>query len=338
MSDYSGYNNTNQCEECGGELIEGGASYLCSVCGLEHGSLYSTTRSTEGIELSAKEIRAETKLGTNHSLSRKNNLIEPKGNFQEEQLEKKMQRTIKKVPIQKKLIQDREQKVTEIMKDVFILLDVPPKFRDRAIYLYNTYGRCFIGKGQNRARLSAVAMYVTSFEFKDEFSVTIKEITSAYGTLNHNVSGKSILRLVRMYGLKDKSLGIKKSEDYISRICSLIYRTPDISDRILKTYLLDKYEYIRMLQSYSLEILKQIPYSKRGSKKPFPFAVGTVFVCDTFISRILDRPQILTKKIIAECTKVSEVTIRNNSEIIQSCDLNVVSIELSKEIEINLKP
>ena len=100
------------------------------------------------------------------------------------------------------------------MNEIFAILKAPPKVRDRSTLLYYVYRRNPKRWRINRVHLSAVALYITSYEFGNEFPVTLKDITSAYGTIGHIVRDKSIIRIIREHRLKDKSLGTKRSEIY----------------------------------------------------------------------------------------------------------------------------
>lgn len=117
-----------------------------------------------------------------------------------------------------------------------------------------------------------------------------------------------------------KDTRIRRSEDYILRICSLICRSSAIQERIEKQYSVDINVYEKILKLLSVKILDRISYFERGQRRPYPFAAASAYVADKLLSRKIKQSSALTQKLVAQLTNTSRFTIRNHAEFLFSYD------------------
>ena len=66
------------------------------------------------------------------------------------------------------------------------------------------------------------------------------------------------------------------------------------------------------LRDKMLEILRQIPSSKRGGRNPFIFTVSAAYAGDRLIAEERGRRAVLTQKLASSATEVAEYSIRDH--------------------------
>ncbi len=205
---------------------------------------------------------------------------------------------------------ETDYRTLKIMKEVFVRLQLSKGIQNRALFLYREHKKINKEKISSHTLLSAVCIHHAIREHKSP--VTIKKLVETYQQLRHRVLGKTIRELRTKLGIKPI---FTSSENYVSKICSIICQEPVIVDRILSKYKINVRVYEHILKLLCYRILEHIPPSDRGGKRPRPFAVSIAYVADKRFARlILNRSSVLTQKIVAKATDVAEFTVREHSE------------------------
>jgi transcription initiation factor TFIIIB Brf1 subunit/transcription initiation factor TFIIB len=227
---------------------------------------------------------------------------------------------------------ETDYRTIKILNEVFSRLQVPEKIRDRTLFLYYKYKKDHKKKITNHVLLSAMALLLSVRESGHNCPLSLKEIVETYRDLGHRVLGKNLLGLMQDLNIKSTTAGIRRSEEYIFRVCSLICRTPVINERIVKKYSIDVYVYEKILQLLCLRILERIPFVDRGGRRPYPFSAASAYVADKLLSKKLKSSSALTQKLVAQSTSVAEFTIRDHAEFMMSYDFNDIVSEISKRL------
>ena len=184
----------------------------------------------------------------------------------------------------------------------------------------------------NHVLLSALALLLSVRESTHNCPITLKEIVGTYRELGHRVLGKNLLGLMQNLNIKPTTSGIRRSEDYVFRVCSLICRCPAIKERVEKKYSIDVYVYEKMLQLLCLKILERISIQGRGGRRPFPFSAASAYVADKLLSRNIKHSSALTQKLVAQSTNVAEFTIRDHAEFMFTYDYTDIINEMSERL------
>jgi len=217
------------------------------------------------------------------------------------------------------------------MKEVFARLNLPKNVSNRALFLYKKYALEYRDKIQNHVILSAVAIFIATRENKHNSPIPLKEIVDIYRALGHRVKGKSLLKLLQDLKIT-RDVNIRRSEDYVFRVCSLICNEQIIKERIIKKYGIDPYIFEKILQLLSLKILEKISYRERGGRRPYSFSVAAAYVGDKLLAKKMGTSSVLTQKLVAKIANVGEFTIREHAEFISKYNFEDIISELSKQL------
>ncbi len=350
------------CEECGSKVIEENDTYVCQKCGLILGVVQEVSASQ--LESSLKEDNRKKQ----QQVSNPKRFLCDECNSMLEVSSKRI--TCSKCslvykPVDNKLAiasslgtsigsingsstnfyykkddkyhivgpkgDDADQTALEIMKQVSNQLQIPTKLQKRSIQLFHKYRTENLVKREKHVTLSALAIHLSVIE-THEYPITLKEIVDEYRKLGYRVLGKNIHELMVDFGLKTSFKSVRRSEEYVFRICSLICRNKTIAKRIKKSYGLDSHVYEKILQILCLKILEVIPFSDRKNKLPYPLAGVSAYVSDKLLSRKVNRTLALTQKLVSHTTNVPLYVIRDYSKFMFSYDFDNIITEISNRL------
>ncbi len=320
---------TNVCDECNSRLVGNSGRLVCQNCGLVcdvilESNSYSLgaenkgdTRRTQHFTAVNDQFSSVTALGSSIGLVSEYIFSDNSGNKINEQKQEKFRKFKRYYHITGALHgKETDHRTLKILEKVCVRHQIVQEIRHRTIYLYKKYKEQHKGTITNHVLLSAVCLLIAIRESQQNCPITLKEIVSTYREMGHNVMGKSLLSLMQDLNLKLSAKKIRRSEEYIARICSQVATESEIKERVKKKYSMDAYVFEKTLELICYRLLEKIPYSDRGGKRPFPFAAASVYVADKVFSKKMGISSALTQKIVAKAVNVAEFTIRDHAEFI----------------------
>ncbi|MFW9851664.1 MAG: hypothetical protein ACFFDS_01835 [Candidatus Thorarchaeota archaeon] len=333
------------CDECGSKIIEENGINVCQKCGLVHGVVLEASAFQLGSTPKDDARKNQQYTSINNRLAVVSSLGSSIGSV-EEYMFRDVNGSLLNENVQLKFRKfknyyhipgaikgkETDYRTLKILNEVFARLQVPSKIRDRTLFLYQKYKNEHKKKITNHVLLSAMALLLSVRESAHNCPLTLKEIVTTYRSLGHRVLGKNLLSLMQDLNIKSPSAGIRRSEDYVFRICSLICRSPNIKERIEKKYKIDVFVYEKILQLLCLKILERIPNINRGGKRPYPFSAASAYVADKLLAKKINSSSALTQKLVAQSTNVAEFTIRDHAEFMFSFDYDDIISEISKRL------
>ena len=335
----------HSCDECSCRIIKENGMYVCQKCGLVHEPVLESSSFQLGSVSRDESRKSQQYTSINNNLTIVSSLGSSIGAIEEylfrdasgSLLAENMQYKFRKfknyyhIPgaIKGK---ETDYRTLKIMNEVFSRLQVPNKIRDRTLFLYHKYKKENSEKITNHVLLSAMALLIGVRESRHNCPITLKEIVETYRGLGHRVLGKNLLSLMQDLNIKSTLTNVRRSEEYVFRICSLITHCPTIKERIEKKYSIDVYVYEKILQLLCLRILENIPYPDRGGRRPYPLSAASAYVADKLLSRKLGSSSALTQKLVAQSTNVAEFTIRDHAEFMFSYDFESIISEVSQRL------
>ncbi len=337
------------CDECGSRLIEDGGRYVCPNCGLEQGAVYEATSYCAGLKNNlnykaqqfvaiGNRLATVSDLGSSIGRINENYLKDAKGAL----LSPSKQRTFRKFKNYYHISsavkgKENDHRVLTIMNKVCGILNIPEVVNERAVYLYKKYKKQYGDKITNHVILSTLALVIGVRESRSSCPVQFKEIVETYKTLGHAVSGKKVISTMQDLNIKISVSGIRRSEEYLSRVCSLVCNDKEIKARIEKKYSIDAYVYEKILELVSYRILSKISLKSRGGRRPYPFACSAVYVADKLFAKMLNSSSALTQKLVSKAASVAEYTVREQSEIIMRANLENIFTDISEKLNLAIE-
>lgn len=192
------------------------------------------------------------------------------------------------------------------------LLMINEQVRDRTAYLYKKVVNEATGNVNNNILLIAVCLLMAVREFKEEAPITLDEIADVFEKCGHRVNVRAIVReALRLRSITGYSPEIRKPEDYVPRVISMLMNSPKVVSKIQSRGWKIK-DYENALRNKILEILRIIPASKRGGRNPFIFTVSAAYASDRLIAIEFRRRAVLTQKLASTATEVAEYSIRDH--------------------------
>jgi len=192
------------------------------------------------------------------------------------------------------------------------LLMINEQVRDRTAYLYKKVVNEATGNVSNNILLIAVCLLMAVREFKEEAPITLDEIADVFEKCGHRVNVRAIVReALRLRSITGYSPEIRKPEDYVPRVISMLVNSPRVVSKIQSRGWKIK-DYENALRNKILEILRIIPASKRGGRNPFIFTVSAAYASDRLIAIECKRRAVLTQKLASTATEVAEYSIRDH--------------------------
>ncbi len=190
--------------------------------------------------------------------------------------------------------------------------------RDRAAYIYKKViadGRITI---TNNILVIAVCLLASVREFKDEAPVTLEEIATAFMKCGHRINVRAIIHeALRLKIALGQSPNIRRPEDYIPRVLSMLLNHPRVLDKI-RVRGWDPSTYENHLRDKMHSVIRAVPVSKRGGRNPFIFAVSVAYAGDRLVASENNTRPVLTQKLTASATNVAEYSIRDHFGMIKT--------------------
>ena len=333
------------CDECGSRIIEENGQHVCQKCGLVHDPVLESSSFQLGSVGDSEVRKSQQYTSINNNLAVVSSLGSSIGSVEEYMfrdangalLDETTQYKFRKFKTYYHIpgaIKGKETdfRTLKILNEVFSRLQVSTKIRERTLFLYQQYKSENADKINNHVLLSALVLFLSVRESGTNCPLTLKEIVNTYRELGHRVLGKNLLSLMQDLNIKLASSGIRRSEEYVFRVCSLICRCPSIKERIQKKYSIDVYVYEKMLQLLCLKILERIPNLDRGGRRPYPLSAASAYVADKLLSKKIKHSSALTQKLVAQSTNVAEFTIRDHAEFMFSYDYEDIIDDISEKL------
>jgi transcription initiation factor TFIIIB Brf1 subunit/transcription initiation factor TFIIB len=198
------------------------------------------------------------------------------------------------------------------------LLMLTEQVRDRTAYLYKKVSSDTSNRVKNNILLIAVCLLMAVREFKEEAPITLEEIADVFEKCGHRVNVRAIVReALRLRSLTGHVPNIRKPEDYVPRVLSMLMNCPKVVSKIKSRHWeLGAYE--NELRDCILDVLRMIPASKRGGRNPFIFAVSAAYASDRLVAARHAKRAVLTQKLTSTATEVAEYSIRDHFGMIKS--------------------
>ncbi len=335
-----------RCDECDGRIIEQNGLCICQSCGLVHAPVIENSSFQLGTVTSKEQRKKQQYTSVNNQLSVVSSLgssigaveeyifRDAQGSLIDDHSQAKF-RKLKNFYHISSAVKGKETdyRTLKIMDKVFSCLKIKNNTRNRACYLYHSYKKIHKDKVSNHVLLSALCLLLAVREEKHNCPITLKEIVETYRGLGHRVLGTNLSKLMIKLDVKSPTICIRRSEDYLARMCSEICSHPPINERIQRKYRLDIFVYEKILFLASLKLLARITFRQRGGKNALCFAAATAYVIDKNLCKpLFNSSSALTQKMVARATGVAEFTIRERAEFILSYFTEDILTDISKEL------
>ncbi len=197
------------------------------------------------------------------------------------------------------------------------LLMLTSQVRDRTAYLYKKLASDPKTKSSNNILLIAVCLLIAVREFKEGAPITLEEIATVFSKMGHRINMRTIAReSLRLKSLVGCAPAIRRPEDYIPRVVSVLLNNTEIKDKVISRGWSTN-EYQRKLRDGIKTIIARVPSSKRGGRNPFIFTVSAAYTADRLIAIEAGRRAVLTQKLAANATNVAEYSIRDHYGMIK---------------------
>lgn len=338
------------CDECGSRTIKKDGLYVCEQCGLVcetvlEDSTYQLgnvvkqdNRTKQQYTAVNNHLGAASSLGTSIGAIEEYFFRDVNGNMISKTKQQKFRKfkSFYHVPV---ALQGKEtdHRVFKILENVCSQHHISEQTRYRAVYLYKKYQKEKAEKITNHVLLSAMCLLLAIREQGRNCPITLREMVSTYEKLGHRVMGKNLLGLMQDLNVKMHTTKIRRSEEYIARICASISTNDEIKKRLKKKYGIDPYVYENILQLLCFRILQKIPNKDRGGRRPLSFAAASAYVADKLFAKRLSSSSVLTQKLVSKSTKVAEFTIRDHAEFIYSYNHQKAVDQIYKKLSSNWK-
>ncbi len=317
--------NSESCPDCSGFLVTSQGHVVCAECGLVLSREYVLPTYQMGERPNSDSPDASMYV----SLGNRMHIVDGLGSyigfhkdryfqdFQGHALSGRMQKKFKRLKtIYSTRIRigknEAKYRALRTLNHVSKLLMVNEQVRDRTAYLYKKVVNEAAGNVSNNILLIAVCLLMAVREFKEEAPITLDEIADVFEKCGHRVNVRAIVReALRLKSLTGSSPEIRKPEDYVPRVISMLMNNPRVISKVQsRGWELKDYE--NALRNKILEVLKMIPASKRGGRNPFIFTVSAAYASDREIAIQYRKRAVLTQKLASTATKVAEYSIRDH--------------------------
>ncbi len=319
-----------QCQECGGPLISSQGHIVCRDCGLvvSHEYVDPTYQMGEDQHADGRDASAYGSLGNRlHIVDGMGSYIGfHKDNYfrdaHGQTLTGKDQKKFKHLSsiYSTRVRIGREEtkfRALRTLNHVSKLLMLTDQVRDRTAYLYKKYLSDSSNLVGNNILLMAVCLLTAAREFRESAPITLEEIADVFEKCGHRVSVRTIVREAsRLKILTGLSPSIRKAEDYVPRVLSMLMNDAKVLNKIkARGWAVNEYEHI--LRTKVNHLLRLIPSSKRGGRNPFILAVSIAYASDRIIAQEYERRTVLTQRLVSGATDVAEYSIRDHFGVIK---------------------
>jgi transcription initiation factor TFIIIB Brf1 subunit/transcription initiation factor TFIIB len=317
--------NSESCPDCGGFLVTSQGHIVCAECGLVISREYVLPTYQMGERPSGDSPDASMYV----SLGNRMHIVDGLGSYigfhkdryfqdaQGQALSGRIQKKFKRLKViysTRIRIGKNEAKYRALrtLNHVSKLLMINEQVRDRTAYLYKKVVNEAKENVSNNILLIAVCLLMAVREFKDEAPITLDEIADVFEKCGHRVNVRAIVReALRLKSLTGYSPEIRKPEDYVPRVISMLMNSPRVIKKV-QSRGWDTKDYENALRNKTLDVLKLIPASKRGGRNPFIFTVSAAYASDRLIATQHGKRAVLTQKLTSIATKVAEYSIRDH--------------------------
>ena len=332
------------CEECLGPLINTGKDIACQRCGLVQGPVYVSSRFVMGGQsanpISSARSTALGKhplvvggLGSEIDFSNSSIMRDSSGKYLSQEKQAQFHRL-------KSLYHNRTREkdnVTHlrtfmIFNKISSQLQIDRSIKERAAFKYWKIVKNPPKKITNHVALIALTLLLSVREYNQNAPIRFQEIIKAFNSAGHRVTNKNLIRMARDMNISLRPTHIRQSEEYLTRITSVLTGSPTVQQRLYENGL-SLNEYNMSLQRISSLILENISRQERGGVQPYGFAVSAVYMADRVIGRGMRRKPVLTQEIVTSLTDSAEFTIRDHCRRIIKPKLLELSNLVNKEVE-----
>ncbi len=332
---------TKTCDNCNGSncFIENTGYIVCKNCGVTNGRIFSDSSyeyhplkergGTQGIGPGKRLYRTDS-LGSEIGVFRSNFKTQNKGKKVTPGVNKKYFHLSKKYHIPAKNISDQTHLRTFIIfEKVCSKLELSDSIKERTGYLYWKLEKKHKVKITNHVLLIALCLLYAIRESGGKTPIKFQEIIKGFQEMGHRVTNKNIFQLAHKLDIKLNKTPIRRSEDYLERITSIIKRDDDLKTKFKqKRFDFPIETYQMLLINIGREILNKIPLNERGGVQPFAFAVSVIYMADRIVCRFYKKSPLLTQKITAKVTGAKEFTIRDHCYRILGGRVKKIKLEL----------
>lgn len=323
-----------RCPDCSGQIVSSRGHRVCSECGL----VMSRDYVDPTYQMGEKPKEGDPTATVYGSLGKRLHIVDGLGSYidfhktryfrdaQGQVLRGRRQKQFKRLKtIYSTRIRigndEARYRALRTLNHVSKLLMLNEQVRDRTAYIYKKILNEAKDKISNNILLIAVCLLMAVREFKDSAPITLEEIAEVFERCGHRISVRSIVReALRLRTLTGYSPEIRKPEDYVPRVISMLINNPPVIKKV-KSRGWDILQYENILREKMIEIIDMVPASKRGGRNPFIFAVSSAYAGDRLIAEEYGKRSVLTQKLTAKATEVAEYSIRDHfgmmKEIIQ---------------------
>lgn len=313
------------CPDCGGGLLVSQGHVVCGDCGLVVSREYVDPTYQMGDQQQADGPDASMYV----SLGNRMHIVDGLGSyigFQKDRYfrdangqvlagrEQRKFKRLKSVYSTRIRIGRNEAKYRALrtLNHVSKLLMLGEQVRDRTAYLYKKVLSESSDKVNNNILLMAVCLLTAVREYKDEAPITLDEIADVFEKCGHRVNVRAIVReSLRLKTMTGQSPSVRSPEDYVPRVISKLMNSARVLSKV-KSRGWNPQAYEIALRDKMLEILRQMPSSKRGGRNPFIFTVSAAYAGDRLIAEECGRRAVLTQKLASSATEVAEYSIRDH--------------------------
>ncbi len=319
---------TNQCLECGGNLIQTDSDIVCIDCGLISNKIFEkpslqliNSRNSYGNQytsISERPSRMKS-LGTFIGRYRRQNLVDSSGIHltQPKKLQYRRLKSLNDIYLHYNGRQ-REYRGYSLLSRICCTLELTDAAKADSLFLFQKVHLYL----KSEIKLSSLVMgtiYLAIRARKE--NIELKRLIKSAQLNGYNVAGKEIIRAASLIRQNAKvRVQYVKSEEYLDSIISRIQRDYSLRDRLEKK-IKNKDEYYRYLRIVSKQLLSCFPLKKRGGRNPFVLAAAMINAADIILARQKIFPNcylkksrrgILTQKRISKILDIAEFTLREH--------------------------
>jgi len=317
--------DTENCPECGGNIIINSYEKICKECGLVINKFFRETA------FIFNDLKNKSNLSKQYvALGERTDFIGGLGSFIDYEKSKYLKDKSGKLlpPSEQKLFRrlkknyaqflriknhETEYRVFNILNKISLYLNLSKNIRNNAAYYYKKIIKSE-EKVINNISLIAFCIFFAARKEYHNAPITINEISKAFQNFGHRVNPRLILRDgIRYKHLLNNESSPHKSEDYLIRLIDEVIKHKDLKPRLVKKGILwSAAEFQNKLLVKCREILKELPLWNRGGRNPFILTGAIIYLADKLLGKEYNQKAILTQKIISQATHIAEYSIRDH--------------------------
>ncbi len=217
---------------------------------------------------------------------------------------------------------ETEYRVLSILSIIAKKINLTKQVRINAAYFYK---KILAAEGKFHTNITTLAycVYEAKKLEKQNAPINIEEIAEAFRGHAHRVTSRLILRRGLDYGHhikqilksknKNKKVNRNSSLNYFERLISNIANKTSLKDRLkMKENSWSVSHYVMQLKRKSFDVYRALPILLSGGRNPFILAGAIIYLADKLLAKEHHHKSILTQKIIAKATNITEYSIRDH--------------------------